>query len=94
METLHSSCRFRRNRNRPLITRNFDRLSLHQVALRNAKEGWSHGKAEVYGRVQSEYVEVPDSLLASTRELNKFFDRSYEYVSSLKPKPTTKKKRG
>src|SRR3984885_579890 len=47
---------------------------------------------EAYGRVQPEYVEVPDSLLSSTRELKKFFDSSYEYVGSLKPKPTTKKK--
>jgi hypothetical protein len=31
-------------------------------------------------------------LLASTRELKKFFDCSYNYISSLKPKPTGKKK--
>ena len=48
---------------------------------------------EAYGRVQPEYVEVPDSLLSSTRELKQFFDSSYEYVGSLKPKPTTKKKK-
>jgi hypothetical protein len=48
---------------------------------------------EAYGRVQPEYVEVPDSLLSATRELKKFFDCSYEYVGSLKPKPTTKKKK-
>jgi TfoX/Sxy family transcriptional regulator of competence genes len=47
---------------------------------------------EAYGRVQPEYVEVPDTLLSSTRELKKFFDSSYEYVGSLKPKPTIKKK--
>jgi TfoX/Sxy family transcriptional regulator of competence genes len=48
---------------------------------------------EAYGVVQPEYVEVPDSLLASTRELKKFFDLSYEYVGSLKPKATTRKKK-
>ena len=48
---------------------------------------------EAYGVVQPEYVEVPDALLSSTRELKKFFDISFEYVSSLKPKPTTKKKK-
>src|ERR1700733_12651828 len=48
---------------------------------------------EAYGTVQPEYVEVPDTLLAATRELKKFFDISYEYVSSLKPKPTTKEKK-
>ncbi|MBZ5619622.1 MAG: hypothetical protein LAQ69_13000 [Acidobacteriia bacterium] len=45
---------------------------------------------EAYGKVQPEYVEVPDSLLASTRELKKFFDCSYEYVGSLKPKPSSR----
>ena len=48
---------------------------------------------EAYGIVQREYVIVPDALLSSTRELKKFFDCSYEYVSSLKPKPTTRKKK-
>lgn len=47
---------------------------------------------DAYGVVQPEYVEVPDSLIASTRELKKFFDTSYAYVASLKPKPTKKKK--
>ena len=48
---------------------------------------------EAYGRVQPEYVEVPDSLLSSTRELKKFFDSSYKYVGSLKPEPTTRRKK-
>jgi hypothetical protein len=37
-------------------------------------------------------VEVPDALLAKTAELKKFFDASYEYVASLKPKKTKSKK--
>jgi hypothetical protein len=48
---------------------------------------------EAYGRVQPEYVEVPDSLLSSTRELKKFFDCSYEYIRSLKPKPVANRKK-
>jgi hypothetical protein len=43
---------------------------------------------EQYGVVQKEYVEVPDALLQKTQELKKFFDLSYAYVGSLKPKPT------
>jgi hypothetical protein len=43
-----------------------------------------------YGVVQPEYVEVPDSLFATTRELKKYFDASYAYVSTLKPKLTRK----
>lgn len=49
---------------------------------------------EAYGKVQPEYVVVPASLLASTAELKIFFDRSYEYVSSLKPKPISKRAAG
>src|SRR6266403_3525856 len=41
-----------------------------------------------FGTVMKEYVEVPDSLLKDTRELKKYFDLSYAYVGSLKPKPT------
>jgi hypothetical protein len=43
-----------------------------------------------YGVVQPEYVEVPDSLLASTRELKKYFDASYAYVCTLKQKLSKK----
>lgn len=45
-----------------------------------------------YGVVQKEYVEVPDSLLAKTTELKKYFDISYRYVCSLKPKAPARKK--
>jgi len=47
---------------------------------------------DAYGKVQPEYVEVPDALLAKTRELKPFFDASYAYVSALKPKPASRKK--
>ncbi len=46
---------------------------------------------EAYGKVQPEYVEVPDALLARTKELEKFFVSSHAYATSLKPKPTTRK---
>jgi len=45
-----------------------------------------------HGAVMKEYVVVPDDLLENTKELKPYFDSSYEYVSSLKPKPTKKKK--
>ena len=47
---------------------------------------------ESYGVVQPEFVEVPDALLAKTAELKKYFEASYEYVVSLKPKTAVKKK--
>lgn len=46
---------------------------------------------EQYGTVMPEYVEVPDALLKKTQELRRYFDLSYAYVMSLKPKPTKRK---
>ncbi|HTK20196.1 MAG TPA: hypothetical protein VL442_11800 [Mucilaginibacter sp.] len=46
-----------------------------------------------YGIVQKEYVTVPDSLLQNLDEMKPYFDLSYQYASSLKPKPTTKRKK-
>jgi len=39
-----------------------------------------------------EYVAVPDKLLEETKTLKKYFDISYKYAQTLRPKPTTKKK--
>jgi hypothetical protein len=49
--------------------------------------------AENYGIVQKEYVVVPDSLLDKTDELKLYFDMSYAYVGTLKPKATIKSKK-
>jgi hypothetical protein len=48
---------------------------------------------EQNGAVLKEYVEVPATLLMKTEELKKYFDISYNYVASLKPKTTKRKKR-
>jgi hypothetical protein len=49
------------------------------------------GLCEQYGKVMKEYVEVPDRLLRNVDELAQHFRSSYAYVSSLKPKPTTRR---
>jgi TfoX/Sxy family transcriptional regulator of competence genes len=46
---------------------------------------------EAYGAVMNEYVTVPDSLLRDTKTLQRYFQLSYEYIKTLKPKPTKKK---
>jgi hypothetical protein len=46
---------------------------------------------EAYGAVMKEYVTVPDALLSKTNDLKKYLTISYEYVKTLKPKPTKKK---
>jgi hypothetical protein len=47
---------------------------------------------EAYGAVMKEYVAVPDDLLRNTKALQKYLGMSYEYVKTLKPKATKKKK--
>ncbi len=43
-----------------------------------------------YGVVQKEYVTVPDALLAKTADLKPYFEMSYNYAQTLKPKATKK----
>ncbi len=69
------------------------------IALRLAEgdreefmEKFSATLAEAHGVVMKEYVAIPDSAHKKTSELKKFFARSYDYVSGLKPKPAAKKK--
>ena len=45
---------------------------------------------EAYGIIQKEYVVVPDELFKNTAELTPFFRASYDYVNSLKAKPSKK----
>jgi hypothetical protein len=47
---------------------------------------------EAYGAVMKEYVTVPDALFKNTKALQPYFQMSVEYIRTLKPKPTTKKK--
>ncbi len=49
--------------------------------------------AASYGVIQKEYASVPETLLKKTSELKPYFRMSFDYVSSLKPKPTTKPKK-
>jgi len=46
---------------------------------------------KAYETVMPEYVTIPDTLLKNTKELQKYLELSYEYVKTLKPKPTKKK---
>ena len=58
-----------------------------EVFLKNYKTAL----CEQHGRIMKEYVVVPDRLLKNTNDLKKYFEISFIYVSSLKPKATTKK---
>jgi len=44
-----------------------------------------------YNTVMKEYPIVPQDVLENTRTINRWFAKSFAYVSSLKPKPTKRK---
>jgi hypothetical protein len=46
---------------------------------------------EAYGAVQREYVTVPGALLKNTKALQKYFELSWAYAKTLKPKPSKAK---
>ncbi len=43
-----------------------------------------------HGRIMKEYVEIPSDLLQDTDKLSNYLQKSLDYVSGLKPKPTKK----
>jgi len=45
-----------------------------------------------HGRVMKEYVSIPAAMLNDTDLLSEYLQKSYNYVSQQKPKPTKKKK--
>lgn len=47
---------------------------------------------EQHGVVLKEYVVVPDKLWEKNDELQEYFNLSFDYIKTLKPKPTAKKK--
>lgn len=47
-----------------------------------------------YGVVQPEYVVIPDAVLARTAELKPYFAARNAYVAGMKPKATTKTRKG
>ena len=44
-----------------------------------------------HGATMKEYATVPDDLLQNTDELKPYLEMSFEYIKTLKPKPTKKK---
>lgn len=57
------------------------------------KAAYDSGPVEQYGRTMRGYVRVPPDLLERTDELQPWFDGSHEWIGTLKPNPTTRKKK-
>ncbi len=71
-----------------------------QLALRLPPDAFGefrqlHGEHDVisYGAVMKEYVAVPSEVLADTDTLFEWFVKGYDYIATLKPKPTNKPKK-
>jgi hypothetical protein len=45
-----------------------------------------------YGKIMKDWAAVPDSLLANTSELRKYFDLSFQHAAGKKPKAKPAKK--
>lgn len=56
-------------------------------------EQYESGPSIQYGKTMQGYATVPGELLDNTDELATWFQRSYDYIATLKPKPTTRKKK-
>ncbi len=52
---------------------------------------YESGPVVHYGSTMRGYVSVPDELLRNTDELANWFTRSFDWIGTLKPKPTKKK---
>jgi len=68
-----------------------------KMALRLSKElqnefrgRYETGPVLQYERVMRDYVSVPAELLENTEELREWFDRSFDWIGTLEPKPTKK----
>ncbi len=53
---------------------------------------YESGPVVQYGSVMRGYVSVPAELLANADELTAWFDKAYDWIGTLPPKPTAKKK--
>jgi len=48
------------------------------------------GLMEQHGRIMKEYVKIPHDLLKDAQILKSYLKKSYDYIKTLKPKPTKK----
>lgn len=94
----------RKGKNNPYTSLNGHMFSFvdkknEYLAVRLSKEGKAsfneqHNMGDViqYNSVMNGYVQIPDEMFADKKAVFKMLDQSYDFVASLKPKPSKKKK--
>ena len=71
---------------------NTDRpLRLSEELTEEFRSTYGSGDVTQYGATMRGYSSVPAELLADTSTLAGWFDRSWEWIGTLPPKPTKKK---
>ena len=65
-------------------------LRLSDDMTEEFRSTYDSGDVIQYGATMRGYSSVPDHLLADTATLSEWFDRSWDWVGTLPPKPTKK----
>jgi len=65
-------------------------LRLSDELTEEFRSAYDSGDVLQYGRTMRGYSSVPAELLADTDTLSAWFDRSWEWIGTLPPKPTRK----
>jgi len=69
-----------------------DAMAIHlsKELTEEFRSQYDSGDVEQYGATMRGYSSVPDDLLADTAAMAAWFDRSWEWIGTLPPKPTKK----
>ena len=65
-------------------------LRLSDVLGERFRDEYESGPVMQYGSVMRGYVSVPAELLAKPAEIGPWFDKAWDWIGSLPPKPTKK----
>jgi hypothetical protein len=65
-------------------------LHLSEELEADFRSQYESGPVEQYGRTMRGYSSVPSALLSDTEALREWYDRAWEWIGTLPPKPTKK----
>lgn len=65
-------------------------LRLSQEMADEFLSTYESGPVTQYGSVMRGYVSIPDDLLSDTAELGEWFEKAFDWIGTLDPKPTRK----
>lgn len=67
-------------------------IRLSKEAQEKFMKDYNTGPVIQYGTTMQGYVEIPSTILADTKKVYTYLKQSYDYISSLPPKPMKNKK--